>query len=185
MTENFAIVLEKLRPRLVYLFQRRGLGDQAEDFAQETIIRVLLKHEEIQEGHVFQEPYVFAVATNVLHEWWRHRRRTVQIDPDLPEPADPGPLVEEQLIGDQEKGRDRQLLSTCRKNLKPEQRQLLELYEDETRSKEVLAAALDITPNALRVRIHCVREKIRECMNKSRRTQLLQIAPIPKPRRAI
>jgi len=68
----------RLRDRLIRYFAARRCHCAA-DLADDTLLRVLLTHAQ-RPGDCSLDRWTFAVARNVLREWRRCNRRTVQLD---------------------------------------------------------------------------------------------------------
>ncbi len=68
----------RLRDRLIRYFTARRCHCGA-DLADDTLLRVLLTHTQ-RPGDCSLDRWTFAVARNVLREWCRGNRRTVQLD---------------------------------------------------------------------------------------------------------
>lgn len=164
--------IKQLQQRLTYFFQIKGCRDHSEDLAQETIARALQKLEGGTLQLCAQPTLAFGFAKNVWHEWTRNRGRMLQIDPNLPDSADSGPLADETLM----KEEDIRMISICAKRLKPEERQLLYLYDNPS-AREKLSEKLGISANTLRQRIFHARAKIGKCMHQKQRATLIRINP--------
>jgi RNA polymerase sigma factor (sigma-70 family) len=164
---------ENLRRKLVKYFECRGCL-AAEDYADETINRVARR---IFEGkHIWTaDPgsYFYGVARNVLREYWTSPDRELAALECLPPVAHPSSRTDDLFQSESEKNMiDRQLdaLEHCMNVLPPESRELLiEYYKgergDKIRNRKQLARRLGIPPNALRIRVHRIREKLEQCVN--------------------
>jgi DNA-directed RNA polymerase specialized sigma24 family protein len=75
----------RLRDRLIRYFAARRCHC-AVDLADDTLLRVLLTHAQ-RPGDCSLDRWTFAVARNVLREWRRCNRRTVQLDVTSPPPV--------------------------------------------------------------------------------------------------
>ncbi|HXG93203.1 MAG TPA: hypothetical protein VNN73_12685 [Blastocatellia bacterium] len=98
-------------------------------------------------------PYFYGVARNVLREYVKKR------------PIEPLPLP------DPPREEDYQCLERCLEQLTPKNRELvLEYYGLEKKAKighrKQLAERLGIRLNALRIRMHRIRENLQRCMEK-------------------
>lgn len=145
---------ETIRTRLIKIFTCRGCHE-AEDLADETINRVILKAEQLAPSYVGDPAlYFYGVANNVHHEYLR--RKTPQAPPLSHEPSE-------------ELERSFECLEKCMRNLSPENRELiLEYYREERRAKidrrKRLADKMGIALNALRLRAHRIRESLYVCV---------------------
>lgn len=143
---------EKIRLRLVEIFASRGFAD-AEGLADETIDRVCSRVERVSEGWVGDPAYFFlGVARKIMLEKSKPAKAI------LP-PPDPDPDENEQL-----ELKDR-CLEKCLALLSEEERQLLLKYVDgKKKDRSELAQRLNLTPNALRLRVHQYKKTIRPCL---------------------
>jgi len=154
---------EQLRRRLVTLFNYRGCA-HPEELADETLDRAARRLEEMGSEFVGADParFVYGVAWNVARESFR-RRTTVPL-PDGWEgkgPAEPP--------GAEDEERERACLDRCLDQLAPAERSLvLGYFEGEgsarIRKRSDLAHELGVSPNALRLKIHRVTGRLRECV---------------------
>jgi RNA polymerase sigma factor (sigma-70 family) len=147
---------ETIRRRLIEIFAGRGCRE-AEDLADETINRVARKSQDVAEGYVGEPAYYFyAVAKNILLEYWKAKP-----PPEMPAP--PTPIPEAQLE------REQACLEQCLGHLPEQSRELiLRYYSEEQRVKidqrKALCDQLGIAPNALRIRIHRIRVTLKQCL---------------------
>jgi len=147
---------EKIRRRLIEIFASRGCRE-AEDLADETINRVARKSQDVAEGYVGDPAYYFyAVAKNILLEYWK-----VKPLPEVPPP--PVPIPED------EHEREMACLKQCLGHLPEKGRDLIvEYYGEEWQAKidqrKGLAERMGIAPNALRIRIHRIRAILKQCL---------------------
>jgi DNA-directed RNA polymerase specialized sigma24 family protein len=155
---------ELIRRQLVRLFECRGYP-HAEELADQTIDRVarkLAEGEDIRAG----DPalYFYGVGRNVLRESWRgagHERQLV----------DPGRLAaagDEGVVADSPTERRLACLEECLNALPADDRDLILWYYQRgervlIRARQELAARLGIGLNALRLRVHRVRERLGTC----------------------
>lgn len=146
---------ETIRRRLIEIFACRGCRD-AEDLADETINRVTLRLPDIV-GSYEGEParYFYGVAQKVYLESLRAKPR------QLPVPAQPG--------ADDDDEREMECLDACMSRQPPAGRALIERYYDEDAIRDqdrrrLMARELGISPTALRLRAHRVRETLRRCV---------------------
>lgn len=139
-----------LRSKLVFYFEVHG-GNEAEDLADEVVVRVLRK---IEEGAQIDSSdvvgYCFGVAKHVLQEARKRRLELPLEDVSGPE-------------GTSLRGLSRVELTVLRQqildHLPPDDRDLLMRYYLEDRRD--LASDLGLTPNAVRIRVHRLLEQLR------------------------
>jgi DNA-directed RNA polymerase specialized sigma24 family protein len=149
---------EALRARLIKVFEVQRCPFP-EDAADETFNRVARR---LEEGIEIENPYAYVhgVAVRVAHDLRRRERPLPEMPP--PENADEVELRYS-------------CLTRCLETLSVEHRALvLEYYDGERRAKidnrVALAGRLSVPLNALRIRVHRVRQRletcVRECMSK-------------------
>lgn len=138
--------------RLVKYFEGRG-AKTAEDLAQETIRRALLKFTDgTGENYpICLFPYLFGIARNVLHEHWKNGQRR--------ECYMPGEILDELpcVHGSYDHAL---LLRQCLAVLKLDERELLIRYHSDQR--EELERELKVDRNNLRVRVHRITQRLRD-----------------------
>lgn len=156
---------EALRRKLIHFFAWEGLVE-AESLADESLNRLATK---LQAGEFVRnvDPYLFAIARNVLLEERRRRKKRHQVLAQLvwernSSQDDP---PEEALI--------RQCLRSCLKKLPIEMRQLIvEYYRGSGRIKienrRALARRVGVSENALRNRAMRLRTRLRHCAGRCR-----------------
>ena len=145
---------EIIRHRLIKLFTCRACPEP-EDLADETINRVTAKIREVAPNYQGDPAlYFYGVARNVHHEYLRTQNKV----------PPPGPTEvtneDEQLY---------ECLDRCMETLPEESRQLvLRYYQNEKKLKiddrKTLAAELGILVNALRIKAHRIRLRLRKCV---------------------
>lgn len=139
-----------LRAKLIFYFEVHG-RDEAPDLADEVVVRVLRKLNEgiqIDAGGVAK--YCFGVARNVLQEARKSRRGMPLEEVPMPQATSLWGLTEVELLILQQ-----QILEL----LPLQDRDLLLRYYLEDRRK--LASDLNLTPNALRIRVYRVLEQLK------------------------
>jgi DNA-directed RNA polymerase specialized sigma24 family protein len=150
---------EAIRRRLIVIFTCRGCRE-AEDLADETINRVIIKLPEILDAYVGDPAlYFYGVAQKVHLEYLRKRPPTHAVLQPLPAP------VEEEDDGE----REYECLEECIGRLPAASRELvLEYYAAEKKAKierrKKLAERLGIALNALRIRAHRIRAALLQCV---------------------
>lgn len=149
---------ERIQRKLVWFFEWRGCA-AAEELADKTIDRVtrrLIEGEEIRA----KDPsvYFYGVARNIAHEWWNAQKQ-------------PTRLLEPTVSSNQLHDADERLrcLDQCLEQLAPEARHLiLEYYQargqQKIENRRRLAAKLQISPSALRLRAQRIREQLERCV---------------------
>ena len=154
---------EAIRMRLIKIFSARACREP-ELLADETINRVTAKVEEVAEHYVGDPAlYFYAVAQKVYLENLRkdhNRQSSLPVEaPDLPRASG--------LMDDFEA--EYQCLEACLASLPKENRDLVvRYYQYEGQAKiehrKALALELGIGLNAVRIRAHRIRRRLRECV---------------------
>jgi len=147
---------ETIRAGLVRIFVSKGFSD-AEDLADETINRVMVKLPEIQ-GNYSGEPacYFHGVARNIIRE--SNRRKEVTVD-----------VLEGRVEPERERSEAHECLSNCLNRLSESKRDLIldyYLYEghDKVEHHKQMAGELKITEGALRSRAYQIRQNLENGM---------------------
>jgi RNA polymerase sigma factor (sigma-70 family) len=148
---------EAIRAKLVKIFICRGCT-VAEDLADQTIDRVASKVPQIAQRYVGPpEPYFYRVAQFIYFEHLRKQRVTAATPP-RPEPAE-------------DREADYVCLDHCLERLAAGDRELLEAYYQGEKGLRIerrkqLAKQLGISPGILRVRLHQIRQELRQCVSR-------------------
>ena len=122
------------------------------DLRQETFVRVFQALRK-KDAIVYPERlggFVNSVCENVLLEFFRSGKRTVQLEEDASEPVDRAHSVESELITEERTRLVKQVLS----ELSEADRKLIRQVFLEERNKDQLCDELKIDRNYLRVRVH-------------------------------
>ena len=143
---------ETIRRRLVEIFASRGFSD-AEGLADETIDRVCSKVEKVSEGWVGDPAYFFlGVARKIMLEKSKAAKNI------LPPPEPDEDENERRELEDR-------CLEKCLAMFSQADRQLILKYVDgKKKERRELAQRLELTPNALRLRVHQIKKTIRPCV---------------------
>lgn len=157
---------EDVRRRLVKLLQWRGCSsaDEYADRAIDRVARRLVEGAPIDVRDPYQ--YFHGVAINVLREYWREPARKTELEPptDIAAEVDQGAAAER---ADAEQYLSR--LDECLDELLPAQRRLLLIYHQgsgQIARRQALARELQIPINALRIRVHRLRQAVEACVRK-------------------
>lgn len=154
------LVARKL-PALLALAQRM-LGDraEAEDVAQETLVRVWRNAPFWRPGEARFDSWLYRVALNLCLDRLRARHERPADDARLPENADPTPAPIELLAGRQ---RSAQIKAALAK-LSPRQRQALVLQYFQGLPLADVAGLMDLSEEALESLLIRARRKLRELL---------------------
>ena len=131
-------------------FVARTLGDfgQVDDMVQETYLR-LLRMDGLPDDTVQVRKLAFRIASNLMADEWRRRRRTGSqpesaVEPGAP-PPDPALRMDMTRVFNQ---------------LKPQQRQMLWLSYVEGADHREIASAIGVREGSVRVLLHRARKKL-------------------------
>jgi RNA polymerase sigma factor (sigma-70 family) len=147
---------ETIRSGLVRIFVSKGFSD-AEDLADETINRVMMRLPDIRAGYKGEPAYYFrGVARNVIRESGRRREINGDI---IDRAAEPQP----------ESSPEHDCLGHCLDRLPVNKRDLiLEYYlydgHDKIEHHKQMAGELQITEGAIRSRAFQIRTRLENCM---------------------
>jgi RNA polymerase sigma factor (sigma-70 family) len=152
---------ELVRLKLHRFFEWRGCnaGDRLADEVFDRVMRRL------DEGQIISniKAYVYSVAKFVLKEWLKEKEHT-SLTSDTSDAA-----VDLQSTADEDNSPRIHCFEECLGRLPDEEREILiEYYTGEKREKiegrTKLAAKLNISVNALRIRVHRIRKELEECV---------------------
>jgi len=154
---------ELAEPLLHYL--ERYVGDHAiaEDLRQETLLRVA-RGLATFEGRSAVKTWVFSIATRVAAEYFRDpNRRTHIVDMDeVAEPADPSPTMDDRVVVGEMTACIREVIDSL-----PEiYRAPLLLHDLENLTAAQTAAICECSVDAVKIRIHRARTRLREALKK-------------------
>ena len=141
----------------------------AEDAMQEAFLTVYLRIADFQ-GHASLSSWLYRVVTNKALDMLRKRQRKTEAATDALEdlgedaaemlPDEHAVLPEDWL----ERRETNALIQEGLQTLSPTLRAAFVLFEMEDLSMEEVAAALDISPSAAKVRVHRARRALREVL---------------------
>jgi DNA-directed RNA polymerase specialized sigma24 family protein len=163
---------ETLRRKLVSFFRWRGSGEP-EDHADRAIDRGAKRLQEGARLHV-DEPYAYfhGVALNVLREHWRESDRERERVGDLTRSQTPAMDADEEDESEAERqAQERRLtcLNACLDQLPPPHRNWIVDYHrrqgrEKINARRRLAATLDTSLRALRIRVYRIRRVLETCV---------------------
>jgi len=167
-TEEGSLEYERLRRRLVKFFECNGCGD-ALHMADEVFDRVA-KREDLEELRSVPE-FAIGIARNVVRESHRKQQRECPIDGER---APRGADAEAEAIERIDKERTLAYLRKALARMDERDRSLVLGYYDDgggkqAQRREELAASLGVQPNALRVRVARLRERLEAAVLECRR----------------
>ena len=128
----------------------RTLGDfsQVDDIVQETYLR-LLRTDGLPDDPVQVRKFAFRIASNLMVDEWRRRKRTA---PAADSASAPGAAAPDPAL--------RLDMTRVFGELKPQQRQMLWLSYVEGADHREIAAALGVREGSVRVLLHRARKKL-------------------------
>ncbi|MCP4544900.1 MAG: sigma-70 family RNA polymerase sigma factor [bacterium] len=143
---------------------------QAEDIAQEALVRTLTRLERYDERYSFSA-WIFKIATNLCIDHLRKAKRIAfSLDEDIQGgdgsfrremPGKTAPPSEETLANEQ-----MQLLNEALATLPEHYRAILLLRHREDLSYDEIARVLDLPIGTVKIRIHRAREHIKRSLNR-------------------
>jgi len=158
--EQAALEYLRIRGKLIRIFLGRGCP-AAEELADEAINRVTVRVPELADYQGDKALYFYRAAHFVYLEWVKKQKR-MEDQTNI--------LVDHSESRDEEELKDR-CLQRCLAEL-PEDKQtlFLEFNRQEKRAKiehrKTMANEQGITINALRIKVHRIRQQLKQCMTK-------------------
>lgn len=158
---------EIIRAKLLKYFECRGCPSP-EDLTDDTINRVARRlYEGRQIWTIEPASYFYGVARNVLREYWASPEREFATLESLPPVHPYTGALRHQEVEREQLNLERRLdwLAACLNQLPAESRELiLDYYQGEKgeriRHRKQMAERLGIPQNALRIRVHRIRERL-------------------------
>lgn len=164
---------ETLRSKLITFFESHGCCSP-EDHADISITRAAMKITEGVEISTTVRAFIFGVAKNVLHEYWRQAEKLktliVPLTTDYHSGQGPEQINEaedERTIYEQEL----ECLEGCIEKLSENNRELIiGYYQGDTSNKiknrKAIARQLNLSMNSLRTKALRIRTKLEDCVTK-------------------
>ncbi len=134
-----------------------GRAEVAEDLTQEAFLRALRYRRSFKESAEFL-PWLYRVARNVCNDHFRRSRNSELNVEELPEVESPETSAVEILERDEDRERMRQALA----RLPEGRREVLVLSRFEHRKYEEIAAILDCSVGAVKIRVHRALRQLRD-----------------------
>ena len=152
--EKAAVNFQSINARLIRVFASRGCVD-ADCLADEVMNRVAVRIDTVIVKYPDPVRCCLAFIDNVYHEWYRAEcAKTNAKPPPSPRPAD-------------ELEKEDECLKQCLKTVPKPDRDVFERYFQSVKRierRKTLAVELNVTANALRIRAHRIRGKLRQCL---------------------
>lgn len=164
---------EEVRESLIRFFRVRDCADPI-SLTDETLNRVADKlPEEEAERKKIPLKYIYGFAVNIYREYERISSKTeIQLDQSLPL----APLVSQDFAGNQSK--DVGCLEECLARLSPDESEMMLDYYGQEKSvrpdfRMKLAEEHHITIQTLHTRVHRIKAKLKECVEKCLNEKIL------------
>jgi len=136
-------------PLRAYVVRVLGHAAAAEDIVQDAYLRLLRAPPPIRDPGELRA-YLFRIASNLIHDYWRRQRRERDVsDRGAGEPATVNPNMPLKLD-----------MARVFQQLRPQQRQLMWLAYVEGAEHREIAAALGLREHSIRVLLHRARRKL-------------------------
>ncbi|HVP37321.1 MAG TPA: RNA polymerase sigma factor [Terriglobales bacterium] len=135
-----------------YIFRVVGNSDLADDFLQESYFR-FLRAEKEEELEPRMKAYLYRIATNLIRDYWRRKKRERSWQ------------MEEtrlQEIGPEDKSDRSEIVNEVFRKLTPQYRSLLWLAYVEEYDHREIASILDLRERSVRVLLYRARKKMME-----------------------
>lgn len=148
-----ALYHENYRPLLAYA-RRRVDGPTADEVVADTFLTAWRRRDAVPDGQ--ERPWLFGVARNTIRNALRTARRQVAVQEKLrglPQLAPVGPSVE---AGDERAA----ILRSALNSLSEADREILMLVAWEELSHAEIGQMLNLTPNAVAIRVHRARRRL-------------------------
>jgi RNA polymerase sigma-70 factor (ECF subfamily) len=136
------------RPLRGYVARTLGDFGQVDDIVQESFLR-LLRMRDVPDDGVQRRKLVFRIASNLMVDEWRRRRRS----PAVPESAPDPPAHDRD-------GALRLDMANVFARLTPQQRQMMWLSYVEGQDHREIGSALGLREGSIRVLLHRARKKL-------------------------
>lgn len=158
-------LLAALRPRFVrFVLRHTGDADLAEEVAQETLVKIYEKMENVRDPKAF-EGWAFQVASNSLRDYFRKSKRTEEMKERLADYVlttnpmeDPAKWAAQNELTE--------MLGWTISRMDEKHRIVLQLHEIEGMDHAAIAEALDIPEGTVWSRLYYARKTLRDTLKK-------------------
>jgi RNA polymerase sigma-70 factor (ECF subfamily) len=159
----FADIMQRYNDYL-YNYLHKLAGDSAEDLLQETLLHASQSYSDLKDV-ASAKSWFFRIATNVAMDHFRSRRPELPCDDDecMEFPDTNSRDAEESFIIEEMNDCIGRIIG----NLPYLYRVVMLLYHFEGLSINEIASACDISPSAVKVRLHRGKEILRKSLNKA------------------
>jgi RNA polymerase sigma-70 factor, ECF subfamily len=160
---EFADILQRYNDYLCNYLKRLA-GDSAEDLLQETLLRVSQSYSDLRDVANIKA-WLFRIATNVAMDHFRSRRTELPCnDEECMEIPDTNSRDAEESFIIEEMN---DCIGRVIGNMPYVYRVVMLLYHFEGLSINEIASACDISPSAVKVRLHRAKEMLRKSLNRA------------------
>ena len=181
--QGFDRFVEHFRSKIFhYSLMMCGQAEDAEEVAQETLLKVFQNFDQLREPeHV--RAWIFRIAKNACLMQRRksvfapEHELSVEELPPASEITDAARLPEDEL----QRSEVRAVLHQVITELPPPYRCVVLLRDIEQLSTEETAQILDLTPEAVKTRLHRARAAMRQKLDCYLRNRCIDVDPIPSP----
>ena len=160
---EFAEIAQRYN-KYLYNYLNRLAGDSAEDLLQETLLRVSQNFSTLKDESSVKA-WLFRIATNVAMDHFRSRRTELQCDDEecsaIPDSSSRD--AEESFIIEEMNDCIGKVIG----NMPYSYRMVMILYHYEGLSIHDIASACDISPSAVKVRLHRGKQILKKSLNRA------------------
>lgn len=155
---------EKIRQRLIQIFQGRGCFTESEELADLTINRVIIKLPEIRSSYLGNPfIYFYSIADKIFHEWQRKQKNIKRLTE----------FFRERQADEDKPSREYQCLVACLASLPADRYEMIVEYYSYKKNKAVkiehrreLAKKLGMELKTLHMKTCRLRVQLQKCVKK-------------------
>lgn len=160
--EAFSVIFDRHFDAIYGYLARRAGGDVADDLASLTFTVAFEQRARFIDGTPSARPWLYGIATNLLHDRRRSDRRADATTAALE--ADGGARCAADRPADADSALDDPLLATALRDLDSSYRDVLLLFAWGELSYEEIATALDVPLGTVRSRLSRAREQLKAAL---------------------
>ncbi|GAB4512561.1 MAG: sigma-70 family RNA polymerase sigma factor [Anaerolineae bacterium] len=155
---HFALIYERYFPRIyAYCLRQIGNAEEAEDMASLVFFQAFKNVQQYRGGSVTAWLFRIAYGT-VMNHLRKTRYSTVSIEERVPEIASQEPEPLEEIVH----AETQEIIRTLINSLSADDQHLLSLKIDAGLNSQEIGELLDLSPNAVRTRLHRIIKRLRE-----------------------
>jgi RNA polymerase sigma factor (sigma-70 family) len=168
--ERFAALFDRHAPHIYRYLARRAGRQVADDLVAETFLAAFAKRDRYDPAHADARPWLYGIATNLVHQHRRDEARQYRIwqaaaaQAEVPGAGGGEPGHADQVAADVTAQATRALLATALAALPASDRDVLLLVAWEQLTYQEVSRALDIPVGTVRSRLHRARTKTRQAL---------------------